>query len=257
MRVISSLTIFAWLAAFRQSQYADAALRQGCDGAGPKPPLPSVPCIEVPGCESGNKALISGFDVVTPDPNQPNLPPLKTDVSICYSRNGFESTWVLSGKVASDAPNMTTCHASLWEGDAAEFYIAPSAPGAGTTHRYSEIDVGTQTGGMWLGHMYNPSGFNPDPSSYDHLPNCNTSGILTGSFVESTGWVARLFVPYSFVMPNGFKPNQQIPSVWRANFYRWAYSPRQLTGWHNTSCEGNEPCNAPHIPKYFGVLVLV
>ena len=30
---------------------------------------------------------------------------------------------------------------------------------------------------MWLGHMFNPSGFDPNSSSYKVLPECSTSGV--------------------------------------------------------------------------------
>ena len=138
-----------------------------CVGAGPLPPLPQVPCLEVPSCDasggssssssssSKSDGLIQRFKVVTPDPE--DLPALNTSVKVCHTASGFQLTWNLGGAaVNKSAPKMSDCHASLWEGDAAEFYIAPSEPQGPTPETYSEIDVGPYPGGMWLGHIVNP-----------------------------------------------------------------------------------------------------
>ena len=231
----------------------------GCEGAGPPPPLPQVPCLEVPKCSTGQRTRTSPFAVVIPDPHWSSA--LRTDVSICHSETGFEVMWALETAVDPDAPNFTACHDTVWEADAAEFYIAPSAPGAGTTMNYTEVDVGPHMGAVWLGRIYNPSGFEPDPSSFAHLPECAGSGVESNVSMGPAGWNATVHVPYAFAMGKAARgtlgSGGSLPPVWRSNFYRWAFSPHQLTGWHNVSCEGHGECNPPHVPSYFGVLVLL
>lgn len=222
----------------------------GCEGAGPQPPEPPVPCMEVPSCASGRLAHTTPFVVVTPDPTA--SPALVTAVSLCHTEGHLNVSWTLAGRAAPS--NLTQCHDNVWQLDAAEFYLAASSPGARAPVNYTEIDHGPHPGAMWLGHIYNPTGYVPDPSSYANLPPCNSSGVTTRVDASAGGWSVQTLVPFGLVP--GVDANAP-PAVWRANLYRWAASPRQLTGWHNTSCDGHDQCNAPHVPRYFGVLVLV
>jgi hypothetical protein len=134
--------------------------------------------------------------------------------------------------------------------DAVEFYISP---GRKTSTNYTEIDS-SPIGGLWLGHIVNPSGYNPTPASYVNLPGCITSGIKLTTSVQKNAYTAHLRIPFTFLLGGS---SRSIPEEWRANFYRWNMMPRNLTAWSVTSCDGVSPCNAPHVPKYFGTLKLV
>jgi hypothetical protein len=70
----------------------------------------------------------------------------RTTVTICHDDyTSLRLRWVLKGAAipAAFAPNMSVCHADVWEADAAEFYIAPLPIGAAfDTVNYTEVDVG-------------------------------------------------------------------------------------------------------------------
>jgi hypothetical protein len=102
--------------------------------------------------------------------------------------------------------------------------------------------------------IINPSGYNPGPDSYKNLPDCTASGVRVHAAIDKAGFTVELKVPFSFLIGPSYK---NVPTDWRANFYRWDMSPRNLTAWSPTSCDGVWPCNASHVPKYFGHLKLV
>jgi hypothetical protein len=208
------------------------------------PALSSLPTVDVPRCPHYGKA--NGFSLI--GDGDTSTTPQQTDAELCWNETHLDLRWTaFSRQVIS---NYTQCHDTVWMADAVEFYISP---GAISSTNYTEIDS-SPMGGMWLGRIVNPSGYNPGPASYVNLPECNTSGIQLTTSITQEAYSAHLAIPFSFLLGSATK---DIPKQWRANFYRWNEVPRNLTAWSPTSCDGVSPCNAPHVPKYFGHLKLV
>ena len=207
---------------------AVAAAAAGSDG---------LPTLEVPTCP--HVATASGFSLI--GFGSLTAPPQETSASVCWNQTHLRVKWAAASKDV--VSNSTKCHDKVWTQDAVEFYISP---GSQTSTNYTEIDSSPR-GGLWLGRIVNPSGYDPSAASYKNLPDCTASGVRLRTALDKAGFTASLDLPFSFLL--GTTSYADVPTEWRANFYRWNTVPRNLTAWSPTSCDGVWPCNAPHVSK--------
>ena len=237
-----------------------------CDGVLPAGHV-AVPCVAIPACASGLMATVSNFTVMArsggaaTDGSKAEA----THAQLCHTKQGIQLHWQLADQhIVADncGPGRNTtcshCFDQVWQGDAAEFYMSDNLADTGQT--VSEIDVSPVPGGLWAAHIDNPTGY--FPLSHAQIP-CAEVAVSKRSFPG--GWNASLAIPWKVLTSKA-----AVPRAWRMNFYRMDYGaaagrgPRlgdkhalNASAWAVTSCDGQQQCNVEHIPKYFGVAVLV
>ena len=135
--------------------------------------------------------------------------------------------------------------APLWEEEVVEVFLAP---GPEDPRSYFELEV-NPLGALFDALVRNPHG---DRRGMEVDTAWDCPGLLAGARIDRAGesWSAWLTVPWA-----SLAPDDALPSVWRANFYR-IERPRggraEFSCWSPTA---TEPADF-HRPARFGRLVL-
>ena len=229
----------------------------------------TVPCLDIPRCGAA-VAQVSNFTVMSGGPNNgPAVPAIAaehTSASVCWSPQGLQVNWTaVDANVVYNCSGTTQqcCHDQVWQHDALEFYMSAglNASWNGQHHNVTEVDGGAR-GGFWAGFINN-SGY--EPTMPTKLIPCATSGLSWAPSIDSAGFAAKLHVPWS-LLPGAPAASGLRGSVWRLNFYRWdhglAGGGGNASAWSVTYCDRDKGhatggCNGEHVPKYFGVGLLV
>jgi len=200
----------------------------------------------------------------------------ETEARLCHDQHGIQLQWqLMDQQIVTDncgpGRNLTCsqCFDKVWQGDAAEFYLTDNL--ADMEQSVTEIDVSPMEGGVWAARIHNPTGYRP--LSHVQIP-CDK--LVVSKDRVPGGWNASLSIPWQVLTNN----TAVVPQAWRINFYRMDYSSSNddsmpvvglpaatasknkhaahtASAWAVTHCDGQKRCNVEHIPKYFGVAVLV
>jgi|EP01043_Picozoa_sp_COSAG02_P076538 hypothetical protein len=231
----------------------------------------SVPCLDIPECDKG-AVVVNNFTVMAggADNGPATYPPVKaeqTTASVCWSARGVQVNWSATDKNVvynCSGTSERCCHDQVWMHDALEFYMSAglNASWNGHYHNVTEADGGPK-GGLWVGFINN-SGYQPTQPS--RLVSCTTPGLSWSPTVTDDGFTAQLRVPWS-LLPGAATGVQGLRgSVWRLNFYRWDHGLEggggNASAWSVTWCDRQSGhatggCNGEHVPKYFGLGLLV
>lgn len=230
----------------------------------------SVPCLDIPQCGKG-AVEVKDFTVMAGGAdNGPAVPPVlaeNTSASVCWSAQGVQVNWTAIDKHVvynCTGTSQHCCHDEVWMRDALEFYMSAglNASWNGQYHNVTEADGGPM-GGFWAGFINN-SGYVPTQPT--KLISCTTPGLSWSPSITEGGFTAQLHLPWS-LLPGAPTGGEALRgSVWRLNFYRWDHGLEggggNASAWSVTWCDRESghpagPCNGEHVPKYFGVGLLV
>ena len=225
-----------------------------CEGILPKEHV-KVPCLCIPQCDHGFQTVTLQH-VLGRKGGDTGLQPEVTMASICHDDVGVKLQWRVEDEVIVTENKWCRdgvckhCGDSVWEVDTVEFYFSASLQDV--RQNVSEIDISAVDNGLWPGWINNTNGYAP---ASNHMMGCGKISVERAR--TSVGWNANLSIPWELLNVAGTEPR---PKVGRINFYRWNYgvfgaSPAvgNMSAWTPTKCDGEESCNPPHVPRYFGV----
>lgn len=134
----------------------------------------------------------------------------------------------------------------IYEEEAVEVFLAP---GGEDPTRYFEFEVSPR-GTVFDARIHNPTSQRADMTG-DPAWDCPGLRWAAGPGTDRQDWWAVLAIPWAGLLP----PGEDLPRVWRANFYRIerpSDAEPELSGWSPTL---TRPADF-HKPARFGVLEL-
>ena len=228
-----------------------------------------INCIHVPNCKDGT-VTYENFKLTNVQDDE--LATDQTNGKLCWDNIGIKVQ-----EMAKDKHVFTPwkqCNDPVFERSSVlEIFVAPVQKVTDNPQWYFELDT-SPSGALWAGLSNNSRG---NSSTCVSTFGCQKAGTLnctggldefayglkTNAFNTSTGWGIEMTIPFELFAPE-FQPTTRIVknkiphSLWRINFYRYAYPNGPNNNFTNYELSGWSSTHDPsfHVPARFGIVVL-